>query len=448
MGASRDPYPGGAEYLAVCVPAYAAERVHPDPGPAARAAPPAIAPEELARLRDLERKHLWHPWSAIDAAAPRRLFVRGSGCYLVDGEGRRYLDARSSSFNAGLGYGRADVVAAVARQMTELMTFELVDAATVPPILLAGRLAALLPPRLQRCFFFSSGSEAVEATLKLARVHHRIRGHGEKSVCLGFRGGYHGPTLGAMGLYGSAFHQTGCEPMPADLGALPYPATDGGAPLSAEEGLAAVEAAVERAGGASRIAAIVIEPVQGNGGVRIPPPGFLAGLRRLCDRLGALLVFDEIMTGCGRTGSLFAFEHWQVVPDVLLLSKCLSGGYLPLSVMVTGDDVYRSFRQDPLLAGFRHGHTCSGHAAACAAGLAVLDAMEREDVVANCRRQGGAIVERLRQSPLGTRRFARSAAWGSSSASSSPATPPRRGPRGSRTGRRSWACCCASPAAC
>ena len=392
------PHPGGAEYVAVCTPAYGADRVDRDDG-GATAKPTIELPltdEELAGLRRIESDHLWHPWSPIECATPRRLFVRGEGCHLIDAVGRRFLDARSSSFNVGLGYGRSDVVSAVARQLAQLMTFELVDASTAPPILLAGKLASLLPARLQRCFFFSSGSEAVEATLKMARMYHRLRGEPDRSVLLGFRGGYHGPTLGAMGLYGSAFHQTGAEPLPGDFGTIPHPGADTGAPKTAEQGLRQVEEAFLEAGGPSRVAAVVLEPVQGNGGVRLPPEGYLAGLRELCTRHGILLVFDEIMTGCGRTGRMFAFEHWGVVPDVLLLSKCLTGGYMPLSVMVTGEEVYQTFRRDTLLGGFRHGNTCTGHAAACAAALAVLQAMEREAVVANCARQGEAISDRLR----------------------------------------------------
>jgi adenosylmethionine-8-amino-7-oxononanoate aminotransferase/mannose-6-phosphate isomerase-like protein (cupin superfamily) len=392
------PYPGGAEYIAVCLPSYAPERVHPDgERPAGRRA--GLAPEEIERLRAFDRDHMWHSWSPIDAEP--RIFVEGSGCYLTDAEGKRYLDARSSSFNTGLGYGRADVAAAISEQLRKLMTYDIVDASTEPPLRLAGRLAGLVPPPLTRCFFCTGGSEAIETAIKLTRIYHGLRGRPEKTVLLGYKGGYHGPTLGAMGLYGSVFHQTGCGPMPTDFGTIPHPAAVTGAPMTAGEGIAAVERAIGEAGGPARVGAIFLEPIQGNGGVRIPPDGYLAQLRRLCDRHDILLVFDEIMTGCGRTGRLFALEHWDVVPDILLLSKCLSGGYMPLSVLVTRDDIHDTFREDPLLGGFRHGFTNSGHAAACAAGLAVLDVIERENLVENARAQGEVILQRLRELATG-----------------------------------------------
>lgn len=390
------PHPGGAEYLAICLPSYAPDRVHSG----ATATP---APGEVESLYALDEAHLWHPWAPVAAAVrgSRRVFVSGSGCHLYDSEGRQYFDARSSSFNAGLGYGRADVVAAVSMQMQRLMTYDLVDASTDPPIRLAHKLSQILPPPLRRVFFCSGGSEAVEAAIKMVRIYQGLRGYPERTVLLGYAGGYHGPTLGAMGLYGSAFHQTGSGPLPEGFATLRHPSAVTGSPLTAEAAIAEVEEAISRAGGPSRVAAILLEPVQGNGGVRIPGPDFLPQLRTLCDREGILLVFDEIMTGCGRTGRMFAFEHWGVVPDVLLLSKCLTGGYMPLSALVTRDEIYAEFSHDPLLGGFRHGHTNTGHAAACAAGLAVLRAIESEGLVENARANGEIVLGHLRRLAAG-----------------------------------------------
>jgi adenosylmethionine-8-amino-7-oxononanoate aminotransferase len=149
------------------------------------------------------------------------------------------------------------------------------------------------------------------------------------------------------------------------------------------------------------VAALIVEPVLGIGGVRLPPDGFLRQLREICDRYGMLLVFDEILTGFGRTGKMFAFEHWGVLPDVLLTSKCLTGGYVPLSAVTVREDIYETFAEDPLLGGFRHGHTNSGHAACCAGALAVLEIIQREHAVRNAELRGGQLLAGLQQTLSG-----------------------------------------------
>jgi adenosylmethionine-8-amino-7-oxononanoate aminotransferase len=351
----------------------------------------------LQEVREQDSKHLWHPWTPFGGPGISHLplYVSGSGCHVFDAEGKKYLDATSAALNASLGYGRADIVSAVSEQMSRLMTFELAGASTVPPIQLATKIADLLPPSLTRTFFCSSGSEATETAIKMVRLYHRLRGEFTRNLIVGFRGGYHGATCGALALSSSAFNQQGYDPALTGFVIVDHPSGVTGMVTPSEEAIARLERVLD-AEGPNKIAGVVIEPILGIGGVRIPPDNYLKLLRQLCDRYGILLIFDEVLTGFGRTGRLFALEHWDVVPDIILLSKCLTGGYVPLSAITTTDDIYTTFSQDPLLGGFRHGHTNSGHAAACTGALAVIAAIENERLVQNSAIQGKFLLDGLR----------------------------------------------------
>ena len=349
---------------------------------------------DVAQEQDLA--YLWHPWtpvSGLQHGLP--LYVRGDGCYVFDAAGKKYLDARSAALNASLGYGRRDIIEVIAEQMMLLMTFELAGASTVPPIQLAVKIAELLPPPLRRTFFCSSGSEATEAAIKMSRMYHRLRGETERTTIIGFRGGYHGATWGALALSNSVFNQEGYEPLAGGFLAVDHPNGITGYTTPVEQAIGWVECAI-REQPHGTVAAFIAEPVLGIGGIRLPPDGYFKLLREVCDRSGILLIFDEILTGFGRTGRMFAFEHWGVIPDILLTSKCLTGGYIPLSAITTSDAIYNTFARDPLLGGFRHGHTNSGHAAACAGALAVLTAIEREGLIQNAAELGKKLLEGLR----------------------------------------------------
>jgi acetylornithine/succinyldiaminopimelate/putrescine aminotransferase len=236
-----------------------------------------------------------------------------------------------------------------------------------PQVRLAERLAALLGPPLDVVYFTSSGAEAIEGALKTARKH---TGRGR---LVAFEGGFHGDTLGALSVGGNPVYRTPFEPLLPDVDFLPF--DDVGA-------LAAIDA---------RTAAVVVEPVQAEGGVRIPSRGFLPALRRRCDETGALLVLDEVVTAFGRTGQLFAHRHWDVVPDLLVLAKALGGG-LPLGAFVGARRVMATLAHDPPLA---HVTTFGGHPLSCAAGLAALDVLLADDLPARAARLGAHLLERL-----------------------------------------------------
>jgi adenosylmethionine-8-amino-7-oxononanoate aminotransferase len=318
---------------------------------------------------DLDAAHLWHPWSPTRVNPDAVLAVAGEGCHVRDADGRTYLDAKSSGLNAALGYGCRPVVDAITAQLTDLMTYDLGEGSNVPAIRLAARIATLTAAPLERTFFCNSGSEAVEACIRIARFHHAAR-----TGIVTLENGYHGSTMGAAAA-APGRSPVSPEVTPPGFTVLPGPAA-GTHPLRAHLG--------EHG---RTTAAIVIEPVQARG-AHVTPDAYLHEVRHLCDEHGVLLVLDEVTTGFGRTGRMFAHEYAGVVPDLLATSKGLTAGYMSLGAVTTTAAVFDSFDRNKQRAGFVHGHTHSGHATACAAALAVLDVIEAGDVLANVRHRG------------------------------------------------------------
>jgi len=292
--------------------------------------------------------------------------ARASGSTVWDTTGRAYLDLLAGMGVANVGHTHPEVVAAVraqAERHLHVMVYgEFVEEAQVH---LAARLAGLLPAPLDVAYFTSSGAEAIEGALKTARKHT------SRARLVAFEGGFHGDTLGALSVGGNPRYRAPFEPLLADVAFVPF---DDEAALRAIDG---------------RTAAVVVEPIQAEGGVRIPGAGFLAALRRRCDETGALLVLDEVVTGFGRTGRLFAFEHGGIVPDLLVLAKALGGG-LPLGAFVGSGAVMSTLSRDPPLA---HVTTFGGHPLSCAGGLAALEVLLRDGLVARAATLG----ERLRR---------------------------------------------------
>jgi len=294
--------------------------------------------------------------------------ARATGSTIWDDWGRPYLDLLAGMGVANVGHTHPAVVAAVRAQAERhLHVMVYGELVLEPQVRLAERLAALIGPPLDVVYFTSSGAEAIEGALKTARKH---TGRGR---LVAFEGGFHGDTLGALSVGGNPVYRTPFEPLLPDVDFLPF--DDIGA-------LAAIDA---------RTAAVVVEPVQAEGGVRIPSPGFLPALRRRCDETGALLVLDEVVTGFGRSGELFAHRHWDVVPDLLVLAKELGGG-LPLGAFVGARRVMATLAHDPPLA---HVTTFGGHPLSCAAGLAALDVLLADDLPARAARLGPELLARL-----------------------------------------------------
>jgi acetylornithine/succinyldiaminopimelate/putrescine aminotransferase len=292
------------------------------------------------------------------------------GCTLRAAGGKDYIDLLAGIGVAAVGHARPEVLAAIeaqAKRHLHVMVYgELVQDAQVS---LARRLASLLPPSLANIYFTNSGTEAVEGALKLAR---KATG---RTRLLAFDGGFHGDTCGALSVGGNPLYRRPFEPL------LP------GVAFLALDDFAALEAIDDS------IAAVIVEPVQAEAGVIVPAAGFLAALRERCTRTGALLVFDEVITGLGRTGSLFAFEREGVVPDVLVLAKALGGG-LPLGAFITSKRLMSCLAEDPPLA---HVTTFGGHPLSCAAGLAALEIIVAERLATRAEEAGSRFASLLHE---------------------------------------------------
>ena len=293
---------------------------------------------------------------------------RAQGSWLYCADGRRYLDFIAGIGVSALGHGHPATLRAIeeqARRHLHVMVYG--EYVIESQVKLAARLAELLPRDLSRVYFTNSGAEAIEASLKLAKKHTRRAGF------VAFDGAYHGDTMAALALMGNRAFRKPFEPLPGPILHLPY------------DDVAALDAID------STMAAVVIEPVQAEGGVRIPNAHFMRALRERCDRAGALLIFDEVLTGFGRTGKLFAAEHFGVTPDIIVLAKALGGG-LPLGALCGRDDLIAEFSHDPPLG---HITTFGGHPLSCAAGMASLDTIVSENLPARAAKLGAEIMARL-----------------------------------------------------
>ncbi len=358
---------------------------------------------DAATLARLDRSFVWHPWSPNPSGDGYPIIAAGHGSTVIDLDGRAYLDAKGCALNAAVGYGHPAVVDAIAAQARTLMHYDLGRAGNIPAARLAAAYARLLPEGLSRTLFCSSGSEANEAAIKLARLYHALTGQPRRRVIISLRDGYHGTTLGTVALTRLPAVRDAVGPTPPGFAQIATPACRAcvhGAPhrRCRIPGPKTLEVAIRRLG-AGRVAAFIMEPILGVAGVLVPPDGYLAAVREICDRHGVLLILDEVLTGFGRTGMMFAFQHGNgrhgVVPDILTTSKQVSGGYAPLAAVTARQDLYEAFAADPQLGGFRHGHTCAGHALACAAALAVLDVLERDRLVERAACLGRLLLNRL-----------------------------------------------------
>jgi putrescine aminotransferase len=363
-----------------------------------RLASPGLAPSQpsTADLRARDAASFWHPFTdhAALAAEGTRIITRAEGVWLTDSDGKTYLDGMSGLWCTQIGHGRAEIADAVHAQMTELAYYNaFFKSATVPAILLAEKVAALAPAGMgvgrgagvggAKVFFTSSGSEANDTVIRLVRHYWALMGRPEKSVLVARRNGYHGSTVGAASLGGMApMHAQGGLPIPGIVHiAQPYWFDDGGDLDPDSFGLQAaraLEEAIDRLG-PDRVGAFVAEPIQGAGGVVIPPATYWPEIARICRARDILLVVDEVICGFGRTGRWFGADYFGVTPDLMPIAKGLTSGYLPMGGVVVGArvaDVVTTAGDD-----FHHGFTASGHPAAAAAALANLAILEREHLV-------------------------------------------------------------------
>jgi len=341
--------------------------------------------DDADRLSDAAREHLWMHFTRLSSYqnSPVPTIVRGEGAYIYDSRGRRYLDGLSGLFTVQVGHGRRELADAAARQAGELAYFPIWSYAHPPAALLAERLADAAPGDLNRVFFTTGGSEAVETAWKLAKQYFALTGKPGKHKVISRYIAYHGTTQGALAITGIPGAKTMFEPLVP--GSRKVPNTDlYRAPVHGEDPVAfgrwaadQVEAAIVMEGPES-VAAVFLEPVQNSGGCLPPPPGYFQRVREICDRHDVLLVSDETICAFGRLGWTFACDRYGYVPDIIVCAKGMSSGYSPIGGCIIADRL-----AEPFLHGvdyFPHGYTFGGHPVSAAVAMANLDVFEAESL--------------------------------------------------------------------
>ncbi|MDQ0036175.1 adenosylmethionine-8-amino-7-oxononanoate aminotransferase [Variovorax boronicumulans] len=349
------------------------------------------------------RRHVWHPCTQsirLEAVPPLPI-ARGEGVWLLDHDGRRYLDATSSWWVNLFGHAHPAINAALKDQLDAFSHVMLAGCTHAPAVELAERLSALTGHALGHCFYASDGASAVEIALKMSFHAWRNAGRGGKQNFVALRHGYHGETLGALHVTDVPVFRDAYAPLLANAHLVASP--DARTARQGEDALdvarrAAADLEALLAERHASIAAVIVEPlVQCATGMAMHDPEYLRLVRALCDRYEVHLIADEIAVGCGRTGTFFACEQAGIWPDFLCLSKGISGGYLPLALVMTRDAIYEGFVDDDVARSFLHSHSYTGNALACRAALATLDLFEREDALRRNLGRAERLIGRLRE---------------------------------------------------
>jgi len=350
---------------------------------------------------------VWHPCTQMQhhaqTGSPGHLplvpIARGQGAWLYDFDGKRYLDGISSWWTNLFGHANPRINAALKEQLETLEHVMLAGFTHQPVVELSERLSALTGGALGHAFYASDGASATEIALKMSFHYWRNIGRPEKAEFLCLQGSYHGETVGALAVTDVAIFKDAYAPLVRAATVIPSPdfrqAEAGESPAYvARRAAAALEAHLEKY--ADKIAALIVEPlVQGAAGMAMYDPEYLRLARALCDRFEVHLICDEIAVGCGRTGTFFAHEQAEIRPDLMCLSKGISGGYLPLSIVLSSDTIYNAFLDDSVTRAFLHSHSYTGNPLACRAALATLDIFQTDDVLAVNRQKAQKIASAL-----------------------------------------------------
>jgi len=332
--------------------------------------------------------------------------VRGKGALLFDADGKEYIDAAGGIFVVNIGHGVAEIGQAMAQQAERFTFAHTAHFTSEAELDFASRLTELAPPGFNKVWLCTSGSQANETAIKLARSFHLLKGDGARAQVISRWNSYHGSSLGALALTGHTARREAFEPYlftspkiePPYCYRCPFNLEPASCAL---ECATALETAILR-NGPRNVSAFIAEPMSGAPlGALVPPPGYFKAIREICDRHGVLMIVDEVITGAGRTGKSMGIDHFDVTPDIITLAKGIGGGFVPLGAVLVHDRVYRAFEQSGQPV--RHGETFTGHAIAAAAGSAVLNRIKEDNLVAMAARRGerlGKSLQRLRKLPI------------------------------------------------
>jgi adenosylmethionine-8-amino-7-oxononanoate aminotransferase len=354
-------------------------------------------------LQEQAKRHLWMHFTRMGsyASAEVPVIVRGEGCYVYDEHGKRYLDGLSALYCVNIGHGRAEMGQAAARQAQELGFYTNWSYAHPRSIELATRIAGLAPDGLNRVFFVSGGSEAVESAWKLAKAYHAARGEHSRHKLISRKLAYHGTSMGALTATGLTPLRAPFEPLTP--GGVHVPSTNSYRWSEDRDPLWAADAIEEAIlfQGAETVAAVILEPVQNGGGCFVPQDGYFQRVREICDRHGVLLISDEVICSWGRLGYWFGSQRYDYLPDMITTAKGITSAYAPMGALIAADHIAEPFLHGKAI--FNHGFTFGGHPVACAVALANIDVIERERlcerVLAN-ERPFREMLEGLRDLPI------------------------------------------------
>jgi len=361
-----------------------------------------LSKDEIEQLKKDALKYVWpffHDNAELLKKRPK-IFTKGEGLYIEDIDGNRYLDSFASLLTTITGHSRIEIADAVYQQMKSLEFFpNYIDAFTIPAIKLAKKLSEIMPGDLSKTFYVNDGSEACETAIKMAKQYFWNKGLKNKSKIISKRYSYHGATYGGISAAGLPWFRQPFEPfVPGFIHVMHAWCYRCELDLDVKTcGLACLknmEKIIEWED-PDTVAAIILDPLPGsNTGYPNPPEGYIQGIRKLCDRYNILLIFDEVQSGFGKTGKMFASEHFNVVPDIMAIAKGFSGGYLPLGAAVTSEKISDEFLKEPGKE-FRHGFTFGGHPVCCAAALANIEVIQKENLVDNAAKMGKYIKDNL-----------------------------------------------------
>lgn len=349
----------------------------------------------------------WGPYTDMKGLADTGPTVidKAEGVYVWDESGKQYLDAHAGLWLANIGYGRREVHQAIADQATKLSWFSSFGGfANRPSLRLANKLIELFAPdNMATVFFSNDGSEAVETAIKLTREYWKAVGPSRKTKIIGRQYGYHGVTMGALSVAGITANRRLFEPLIPDVRHVPAPYQHHCA-FHPQDGICTMACARElerviQFEGPDTVAAFIAEPIQAAGGVILPPPGYLEQVAAICRRYNVLFIADEVVTAFGRLGEWSGSRFFKVQPDIMTFAKGITSGYVPLGATAVSQKIYDGIvsMDGEMGPEFKHGNTYSGHPLACAAALANIDIIEREDLLGNARTQGGHLSKRLGQ---------------------------------------------------
>lgn len=344
----------------------------------------------INELVELDKKHFIHPTSSIQdqqANGPKAIIEKGEGIYLTDVEGKTYIDGMSSLWNVNIGHGNKELAEAAKEQIEKLAfssTFSTFS--HEPAIRLAAKIASIAPEGMNAVFFTSGGSESNDSAVKLIRHYWKIQGKPEKNKIIALSRGYHGVAAASTSVTGIPEFWDMAGHMITGTTHADTHYTRG-----TEKAIASLREVIEREG-ADTVGAFIAEPIQGAGGVIVPPADYFEEIRKVCDEYDILFVADEVITGFGRTGKMFGIENYGVTPDIMSFAKGVTSGYIPLGGVILSDAVHNVLKEKSKGVLF-HGFTYSGHPTAAAVALKNIEVIEKENLVENARKMGEVLLD-------------------------------------------------------